>query len=310
MGAGRKNGTWRGNKPETIFCHVHRINFCLAQNSPDRDRKMKLKNRNMNKLIFSLLFISFGFIAYSQTSGKLMPVTASSETALSLYNKAVEYYDAVHIEKAIESFNDALNKDADLFMANYQLAFHYLMNQEWDGFKRYSRAAINCKARLSEGEKLLKEALVTISEGSLEVVYIGRKLVELYPGDPNAYNNLITFQSLADDTEGMVETIKKAITIAVNQAPFYNQLGYAYLILKQEEKAEEAFDRYIELDPDNPNVYDSKGDFFMYARQYDKAYTSYVKAHSMDPSFSREKAQMARRLYEQENGQELRIITM
>jgi len=197
---------------------------------------MKLKNRNMNKLIFSLLFISFGFIAYSQTSGKLMPVTASSETALSLYNKAVEYYDAVHIEKAIESFNDALNKDADLFMANYQLAFHYLMNQEWDGFKRHSRAAINCKARLSEGEKLLKEALVTISEGSLDVVYIGRKLVELYPGDPNAYNNLISFQSLADDTEGMVETIKKAITIAVNQAPFYNQLGYAYLILKQEEK--------------------------------------------------------------------------
>ncbi|MDY0099927.1 MAG: tetratricopeptide repeat protein [Bacteroidales bacterium] len=264
----------------------------------------------MNRLLLSLLVVSFGFIGYSQSSEKFMPVTASSKAALSLYNKAVEYYDAVNIEKAIETFNDALNEDPDLFMANYQLALHYLMNQQWDNFRWHSRAAINSKARLSEGEKLLKEALVTFSEGSLDVVDIGRKLVELYPGDPYAYNNLISFQSLSGDTEGMVETIKKAISIAGNQAPFYNQLGYAYLILKQEEKAKEAFDRYIELDPDNPNVYDSKGDYFMHARQYDKAYESYIKAHSMDPSFSEEKARMARRLYEQENGRELQIITM
>ena len=113
MGAGEERyAAWEQTGNNILSCPLHK--FLFGTKFATR-QKNETKNRNMNKLIFSLLFISFGFIAHSQTSGKLMPVTASSETALSLYNKAVEYYDAVHIEKAIESFNDALNKDADLF---------------------------------------------------------------------------------------------------------------------------------------------------------------------------------------------------
>jgi tetratricopeptide (TPR) repeat protein len=108
----------------------------------------------------------------------------------------------------------------------------------------------------------------------------------------------------------MVETILKAITVSGDPAPFYNQLGYAYLNLKQEEKAEEAFDKYIGLDPRNPNVYDSKGDYFMFVKQYDKAYELYMKAHSIDPSFSEDKARMAQQLYEQEKGRRLQVIPM
>ncbi len=132
----------------------------------------------------------------------------------------------------------------------------------------------------------------------------------MYPNDPNSYNNLIYFQSLAGDSTGMVETLNKAIKIATNPAPFYNQLGYAYLTLKQNDKAQEAFDKYIELEPKNPNVYDSKGDYYMYIKKYDKAYESYMKAYSMDPSFSHDKAEMARQLYEQTEGKKLEIISM
>ena len=95
-----------------------------------------------------------------------------------------------------------------------------------------------------------------------------------------------------------------------NPAAFYNQLGYAYLTLKQSDKAEEAFDKYIELEPKNPNVYDSKGDFYMFIKKYDKAYESYMTAYSMDPSFSHDKAEMAKQLYEQTEGKKLEIITM
>jgi Tfp pilus assembly protein PilF len=108
----------------------------------------------------------------------------------------------------------------------------------------------------------------------------------------------------------MVETIKKAITATSKPAPFYNQLGYAYLTLKQPDKAKEAFDKYIELDPDNPNAYDSKGDYYMYLKEYEKAYQSYMKANSMDPTFSGDKAEAAKRLYEESTGQELNIISI
>lgn len=269
-----------------------------------------IKQRKMKRLITSLVLVFFGISVFSQPSGRKMPVTAASGSALSLYTKAMEFYDDVNIEKAKETFEDALREDPDLFMANYQLAMYYLMNESPEEFMRYSDEAINCKSKLDAGEKILREALSALRNRTADVTEYGRRLVEMYPSDPNSYNSLISFQSLTGDIGGMVETVKKAISIADDPSPFYNQLGYGYLSLKEEEKAGEAFDKYISLDPMNPNVYDSKGDYFMYVKEYDRAYESYMKAHLMDPSFSEEKARMAKQLYEKEKGRKLQIIPM
>jgi tetratricopeptide (TPR) repeat protein len=265
----------------------------------------------MKKLYLLMMLLSFGILTYSQPEkGKLMPVTTNSKSALSLYNEAMKYFDDVNLDKAIKTFNKALVQDPDFFMANYQLALYYLLNRASEDFPKYADAAINCKAKLSEAEEQLRDALVSLKQGRLDITGTGKKLVEMYPNDPNSYNNLFYFQSIAGDSTGMVETLNKAIKIAPNPAPFYNQLGYTYLTLKQVDKAEEAFDKYIELDPNNPNVYDSKGDYYMYIKKYDQAYESYMKAHSIDPSYNLNKADMARQLYEQTEGKKLEIISI
>jgi tetratricopeptide (TPR) repeat protein len=222
----------------------------------------------------------------------------------------MRYYEDVKVEKALSTFMKALDQDPDFFMANYQLSFFYLMNRSSDNFVRYAGAAINCKAKLSDAEEIMKNVLVTLKGGQTNVVDDGKKLVEMFPFDPDAFNNLVYYQSLVNDSTGIVETLKKAITVVTRTAPFYNQLGYAYLTLKQNDKAEEAFNKYIELDPKNPNVYDSKGDFYMYLKKFDKAYESYMLANSMDSTFSGEKAKAAKALYEQTEGKKLEIINM
>jgi Tfp pilus assembly protein PilF len=265
----------------------------------------------MKKLLLILMLLSSGIITFSQqASEKRMPVTTNSKSALTLYYQAKKYLDDVKLDKALGTFNKALVQDPDFFMANYQLAFYFLLNQANDDFDRYAGAAVNCHARLSESEELLKDALTRLRQGTTNVTNIGKKLVEMYPYDSESYNNLAYFQSLAGDSTGMVETLSKAIKIATNPAPFYNQLGYAYLTLKQNDKAEEAFDKYIELDPENPNVYDSKGDYYMFIRKFDRAYDSYMRACSIDSSFSRSKAEMAKQLYEKTEGKKLQIITI
>jgi tetratricopeptide (TPR) repeat protein len=265
----------------------------------------------MKKLFLLMMFLSAGTFIFSQTAKvKNIPVTTNSSSALSLYNQAIKYFDDVKLNKALETFEKALDDDPNFFMANYQLAFFYYLNEAPDDFGKYADAAINCKTKLSDTEELLKEALVVLKEGRTDIVNIGKKLVESYPNDPNSYNNLVYFQSVAGDTTGMVETLNKAIKIVAKPAPFYNQLGYAYLTLNQSDKAEEAFDKYIELEPKNPNVYDSKGDYYMYTRKYYYAYEMYMKAYSMDNSFSRDKAEIARQLYERTEGKKLEIISM
>ncbi len=265
----------------------------------------------MKKLFILMMFVSTVVLVYCQPDKqKQMPVTTSSTSALSLYNQGMKYFDDVNLPKALETFNKALDEDPDFFMANYQLAFFYLLNRSADEFEKYADAALNCKEKLNTGESLLKDALDSLKEGKTDVVGVGKKLVEMYPSDPDSYNTLVSFQSLAGDSVGMVETIKKAIAVTTDPAPFYNQLGYAYLTLKQNDKAEEAFDKYIELAPKNPNAYDSKGDFYMYIKKYDEAYQSYMKANSMDSSFSGDKAEVAKRLYEQTEGKNLEIISI
>ena len=264
------------------------------------------------KKVFLLVLLLFVVIPLfpRPDKEKLMPVTTNSKSALSSYNQAVKYLDDVKLPEALENFKKALNQDQEFFMADYQLAFYYILNRDADNFNEYAEAAINCKAKLSDAEDLLKEAIVKLKEGNINLSDLGKKLVDMYPNDPNSYNNLVSFQSLAGDSTGMVETLNKAIKITTTPASFYNQLGYAYLNLRQSDKAEEAFDKYIELEPKNPNVYDSKGDFYMYIKKYENAYESYMKAYSMDPSFSHEKAEMAKQLYEQTEGKKLEIISM
>ena len=265
----------------------------------------------MKKMVLLQILLLTGQLINAQPAKeKLIPVTANSKTALSLYNQAKKYFDDVNLNKAFETFRKALKQDPDFFMVNYQLAFYCLLNNAGDDFEKYSDAAIECKAKLSDAEELLKNTLVRLKQGYTDVTDAGKKLVEMYPNDPESYNNLVYFQSLAQDSTGIVETLEKAIKATTSPAPFYNQLGYAYLALKQPDKAEEAFDRYISLDPGNPNVYDSKGDYFMYIKKYDKAYDSYMKAYRMDSSFSHEKAEMARQRYEQTEGRKLQIITL
>ncbi len=265
----------------------------------------------MKRMFLLTMLLLPGMMIFSQpVKDKDMPVTTNSKSALSYYNQAMKYFDDVNLNKAIETCKKALDQDPDFFMANYQLASYYLLNRSADNFDEYADAAINCKAKLSDAEELLKEALVSLKQGHINVTDLGKKLVEMYPNDPNSYNNLVSFQSLAGDSTGIVVTLNKAIKIAPGFASFYNQLGYAYLTLKQNDKAEEAFDKYIELEPKNPNAYDSKGDYYMYIKKYDKAYESYMTAYSMDPSFSHEKAAIAKQLYEQTEGKQLQIISI
>lgn len=265
----------------------------------------------MKRLLIAIILISTGLIVNSQPDRKkLMPVTTNSKTALNIYKEAKKYYDDVFLDKALETFKKALIQDPGFFMANYQLAFYYLLNREADDFYKYAEAAISSKDKLSNAEEILKQALTRLINGNSEVSDLGKKLVELYPDDPESYNNLASFQSLEGDNEEMIETLLKAVEIAPDPAPFYNQLGYAYLAVEQSDKAEKAFDKYIELAPKNPNVYDSKGDYYMYLKKYDKAYELYMKAYSLDPSFSREKADAAQKLFERAEGRKIEIIPM
>jgi tetratricopeptide (TPR) repeat protein len=84
--------------------------------------------------------------------------------------------------------------------------------------------------------------------------------------------------------------------LAEDPVNILNTLGYTYMAMEQFEEAAKALDKYIELKPDDPNPYDSKGDYYMTVEEYGKAYESFMKAVKIDSTWtgSLQKANRAR----------------
>ena len=250
----------------------------------------------MKKLTAFLLLATLAVISFAQVAkDSKMPVTTKSDKALALYMEAMTSFEDVNFNAANTHLIDALKADPDFFMANYQMAMSNIGNKE--KMTPYANAALNCKAKLSRAEELIKSSLSRlVADPKADVRDIGLKLVEMYPRDIMAYYFLNSFQGMAQDIAGCEKTLLKGLDITNNPAPVYNMLGYTYLNLKMPDKACKAFDKYIELAPKNPNAYDSKGDYFMSTKEYRKAYDSYMKAHSIDTAWSYKNAQKAKHL--------------
>jgi len=250
----------------------------------------------MKNLIVVLSIFVLVVISCTQSADKRrMVITTNSETAKKLYDEAIVAFQDIYLAKFRNLANASLKEDPDFFMANYQLATYYLYFGNEKRFIEYASKAVNCQAELSKGELLLKDALKRFqTDKNADVTDIGKNLIELFPKDVNAYYTLNIFQWLIKDYNGQIKTLKSALEFAEKPAPIYNMLGYAYMSLGQLDDAAIALDKYIELAPNIPNPYDSKGDYYMKIKDYNKAYETYMKAHEIDSLWGYNKAMNAK----------------
>ncbi len=249
----------------------------------------------MKKLTIPILIIIIGLLCNQCAKENKMTVTTNSESAKELYDEAGTAWEDYYISQFEKLTLEALKEDPDFFMANYQLTWYYHYFKNEDKFKEYGEAAVNCKAKLSNGELLLKDAVSKLLEDSnADLTDIGKQLIKMYPNDVDAYSLLSWYQFMTEDAEGHLGTLKSMLEITDKPAPVYNLLGYTYMTLENNEEAQIAFDKYIELAPNLPNSYDSKGDYFMNIKDYTNAYEMFMKAHEIDSLWSFKKAMKAK----------------
>lgn len=225
-------------------------------------------------------------------SNEFMPVSTNSELAREYYETAIAAMDQIKLSAAWENFHMALREDPDFFMANFWM--YFMSSKE---AKKIAEQILQSNASLNEAERQIKTAFKYLLEGQNEMVVEHlKKAIAIYPYDPQLYKILYSLQlQFMNDIEGSILTIEKAIEVDPKFPPAYNMLGYAQMDLENYDQAEAAFDKYIRLVPEQANPYDSKGDYFMRTKQYEEAYDNYMKAFSLDSSFtiSQKKAEKA-----------------
>src|SRR5215510_9324790 len=111
------------------------------------------------------------------------------------------------------------------------------------------------------------------------------KLVSVYPNDERAHFNLGGFYFGQQDFTQAISHYKRATELAPDYSTAFNILGYAYRQNEAYSDAENAFKKYIELIPNDPNPYDSYAELLLKMGRFDEAITQYNKALAVNSNF-------------------------
>lgn len=241
-----------------------------------------MNNLAVRILLFFIFFI-LTFSAYPQENDPWdLPLNTESKKAIDLFKKGVKAMNDVRIAQATTLFSDAITEDPNFFIPNYMLAIRYLYFGNQDEFLASGKKALSAN-NLTKGEIIIQQALKKLVENpNSDVTEFGHQLVNLYPNSFAAHQVLVTFQMFSEKTEEANKTYLAMLELTENDAPIYNMLGYNYMAQNKMNKAKEAFEKYMELMPENPNVYDSMGDYLSETGAFQKAYEYYMKAYQMD----------------------------
>ena len=82
-----------------------------------------------------------------------------------------------------------------------------------------------------------------------------------------------------------IEQYKQTKELAPDFSGTYNILGYAYRQQADYANAEQAFKKYVELIPGDPNPYDSYAELLLKMGKFDDSIAQYKKALSIDSNF-------------------------
>jgi tetratricopeptide (TPR) repeat protein len=192
--------------------------------------------------------------------------------------------DDLHFVDAHDKFAQAVEQDSDFAMAHLMTAITSQSVEEFFDSVSRANAAV---AGVSEGEQLYIRALVARSENDQAAQRDAlEKAVAAYPGDPRTHMFLGNFLNGQQDFAGATEHYTHATQLNPQFAGAYNALGYAYRSLDDLDKAKAAFEKYVELLPDEANPQDSYAELLMEMGNYAESIEHYQMAIDLDPNFS------------------------
>jgi tetratricopeptide (TPR) repeat protein len=212
-----------------------------------------------------------------------MPLTTGSSEALEQFEIGREYLGNLRTVQALPHFEEAVKIDPEFAVGYLYIA---LATSEAKGFFQNLDRAESLSDKVSKGERLLIDSWVAAAEGeTVRRRELLLKLVELFPEDREARMTLANQYFTQQEYELGIAEYEAIVTRWPDFAPPYNMLGYCYRSLDNYESAGNAFEKYIELIPDDPNPYDSYAEMLTRAGKFEEAIEYYRKALEVSPIF-------------------------
>lgn len=215
-------------------------------------------------------------------NGKIA-ITTSSEEARREFLAGRDLSEKLRLTDSIAHFDKAISLDpnfalAELFRAN--------VSPTAKEFFDHLKKAVALADKVSDGERMLIQAAEAGANANpTKQKEILEKLVAAYPNDERAHFTLGGYHFGQQDFTQAIHHYKRATELAPDYSTAFNILGYAYRQNEAYGDAENAFRKYIELIPNDPNPYDSYAELLLKMGRFDEAITQYNKALAINSNF-------------------------
>jgi tetratricopeptide (TPR) repeat protein len=214
---------------------------------------------------------------------KLMPVTTASPKARDLYERAMQDYENLYLERANVGWRAAAQADPDFALAYAWIAF----NSRDAAESSTARAkAKSLEPKVTSGERLMIEWIANVQENhTIAGIAAMNDMLEMYSKDKRLFFLAANWMMGAKDPEQAERLLLKALALDKNYPAALNDLAYAYARTRQFDKAFPAMERYVALLPTEPNPQDSYAEILRMAGNFDAAIDHYKAALKIDPDF-------------------------
>src|SRR6202521_399298 len=218
-----------------------------------------------------------------QSGSASLPVTTSSPQARALYEKGMEDYENLYLERCNDDWRAAVKEDPNLALAWAWIAFNSGNPQEVSAAREKAKSLV---PKLTPGEQLMVGWIIKVQEGDyIEGISLMNDMLEMYPKDKHLLYLAGNWLMGEEGNEQAQRFFEKALAIDKNFPAALNDLAYVDARNRQFAKALAAMDRYVALLPKEPNPQDSYGELLRMAGNFDGSLQHYRAALKIDPDF-------------------------
>ncbi len=218
-----------------------------------------------------------------QAAAPSMPVTTSSAQARALYEKGMQDYENLYLERCNEDWRAAVKADPNLAAAWAWIAFNSSNPQEVSAAREKAKSLA---PKLTQGEQLMVAWIVKVQDGD----FIGgiaamNDLLEMFPKDKHLLYLAGNWLMGENGDEQARRIMEKALALDKNYPAALNDLAYLYARNREFAKAFADMDRYVALLPTEPNPQDSYGELLRMAGNFEGSLQHYRAALKIDQDF-------------------------
>jgi tetratricopeptide (TPR) repeat protein len=214
---------------------------------------------------------------------KIMPVTTSSPKARDLYERAMQDYENMRLERANIGWRAAAEADPNFALAQVWIAFNSRNPEEARAAREKAKALAS---KVTPGEQLMIQWITNVQENNfIAGISAMNDMLEMYPKDKRLFY-LVGNWLMGEHEYGPAQKmLERALAIDKNYPTALNDLAYAYARNGEFDQAFETMERYVAVLPNEPNPQDSYAEILRMAGRFDDALEHYHAALKIDPSF-------------------------